>query len=652
MKRSLLTFIFVLSLLLAVPCTDVAAKDTWTRVRSKNFLLIGNASEKEIRKVGVRLEQFRDVFARLFTKANFKSSVATTVIVFKSDGSFKPFKPLYQGKAAFVSGYFQPGEDINYIALSTDGETEYLYRTIFHEYVHWIVNNNVQNPPAWFNEGLAEYYSTFAVTDGERKAQLGRIIPQHVMLLREKFIPLRALFAVDHNSPLYNERDKQSVFYAESWALIHYLNLGNDGRRRPQLGQFLSKLLAGTTVDDAFHEAFQTDYTTLEKELKDYVKRNSYMQQVATFEKKLEFDTQMQSAPVAEAEAQAYLGDLLLHTNRLDEAAARLQQALALDPESSLAHASLGLVRVRQKKFDEAKEELHKAVAGDPQNHLAHYYYAYTLSREGMDRSEFVSRYDDQTVQTMRAELRKAIELNPDFTESYHLLAFINLVRGEQLDESITMLRRALALTPGRESYWFVLGELYLHKRDFKTARQILEPMARSSSDTQLRAQAQHMLNQATAMEEHLARMKASRETAAEDGAMSTGAVGSSIPRPVDEKTIERARQASLEAALRKPVAGEERARGLLLSIDCGSQGAAFSIKAGERTLKLMSSDFARIKFTAFTPELRGEISCGQRSPANPVNVIYRPAKGGHNKSDGEIVAVDFLPRDFPLNMR
>ena len=49
---------------LAVVCSyaPVSAKDTWTSVRSKNFLLVGNASEKEIRQVGVRLEQFREVF--------------------------------------------------------------------------------------------------------------------------------------------------------------------------------------------------------------------------------------------------------------------------------------------------------------------------------------------------------------------------------------------------------------------------------------------------------------------------------------------------------------------------------------------------------------------------------------------------------------
>src|SRR3989441_9935222 len=79
----------VLLLCLVAPLT-AEAKDTWTSVRSQNFFLVGNASEKEIRQVATRLEQFRDVFIRLFSGARFTSPVPTTVIVFKSMNSYKP----------------------------------------------------------------------------------------------------------------------------------------------------------------------------------------------------------------------------------------------------------------------------------------------------------------------------------------------------------------------------------------------------------------------------------------------------------------------------------------------------------------------------------------------------------------------------------
>ncbi len=92
--------------LLIAHCAGFAeAKDTWTKVRSNNFLLVGNANEQDIREVAVRLEQFRDGFARLLTGFRFNSAAATTVVVFKSNQAFDPFKPVYQGKPGNVAGY-------------------------------------------------------------------------------------------------------------------------------------------------------------------------------------------------------------------------------------------------------------------------------------------------------------------------------------------------------------------------------------------------------------------------------------------------------------------------------------------------------------------------------------------------------------------
>jgi hypothetical protein len=186
----------VFSLLTVLLCLQpVSAKDNWLMVRSKNFLLVGNAGEKEIRQAGMRLEQFREVFSRLFTGANVKSPVPTTVIVFKSDSSYRPFKPIPN-----VAGYFQPGPDVNYITLTTEyrGVEQNTFSIIFHEYTHLLVNATSGNVPTWFNEGLAEYYSTFSITD-DQQVMLGKPISNHVFLLREKkMLPLRALFQVDH----------------------------------------------------------------------------------------------------------------------------------------------------------------------------------------------------------------------------------------------------------------------------------------------------------------------------------------------------------------------------------------------------------------------------------------------------------------------
>ena len=184
-RAAALVFILGISLLLA---GSVSAKDEWLNVRSKNFNLIGNASDKDIRRVATKLEQFREAFRLLFAGTNLSSPILTNVVVFKSDSSYKAFKPRRaDGKAdTFIAGYFQSGEDVNYITLAAGGADADTFGTIFHEYVHFIVNTNIgkSEVPPWFNEGLAEYYQTFEMED-DIKAKLGLPQADHLYLLRE-----------------------------------------------------------------------------------------------------------------------------------------------------------------------------------------------------------------------------------------------------------------------------------------------------------------------------------------------------------------------------------------------------------------------------------------------------------------------------------
>jgi len=79
MKRLL-----TIAALLLVAQPSLAA-DKWLSIRSRNFLLAGNASESEIRRVGRTLEDFRTALAMMFPKMDQSSTVPVTVLVFKND---------------------------------------------------------------------------------------------------------------------------------------------------------------------------------------------------------------------------------------------------------------------------------------------------------------------------------------------------------------------------------------------------------------------------------------------------------------------------------------------------------------------------------------------------------------------------------------
>lgn len=617
--------------------STVHAKDNWISVRSNNFLLVGNTSEKDIRKVATRLEQFRNVFSRLFPEAKFETPVPTTVIVFKSMSSYKPFN---SGNNA---GYFQKGEDVNYITLTTELSAQNPYSVIYHEYTHLLVDNTSGNVPDWFNEGLAEYYSSFDIEE-DRKAHLGDLIPYHLETLRsEKLLPLRTLFAVDHYSPYYNESGKRGVFYAESWALVHYLILSNNGQRVAQLGKFLGLISANVGIDAAFKQAFQMDVESLEKDLRKYIEGHTFKMQVATFEHKLEFDAEMKVAPLSEAEAQAYLGDLLLHVNKLNEAEARLQQALTLDPKVTMAHASLGILRARQGQFAEAKKNLQEAVKADSNNYLAHYYYAYALSREGMDTNNFIRSYPPETTATMRAELKKAIDLSPAFPESYSLLAFVNMISGEELEESVNLLKRALALSPGRQDLGLMLAQIYMRQEKFDLARRALDPLM-GAKDRQLQSRAKILLDSIKRYEEQVARYNAGNEPLRERT--------SNTATKEDSQQPEMTPSDYLQQALRPVEAGEARIQGRFIKLECDSKGTGyFIVQATDRIYKMRAISLDKVEFKAYTPVV-GQVTCGPSKNEENVVFTFRPVSDPKDikaKIDGDAIAVELVPKDFQL---
>jgi len=640
MKRLLVPLAVSFCLLLAVSQHAVIAKDSWVGVRTKNFLLVGNAGEKDIRKVGLKLEQFREVFTHLFPQMKFNTPVLTTVVVFKSDDSYAPFKP-----GPNLAGHFQAGPDVNYIALTTEAHgLQDPFSVIFHEYTHLLLENTFDNLPLWFNEGLAEYYSTFSITD-DQKFVLGNPIGNHVFLLREsKLLPLRTLFEVDHKSPHYNEKNKQGIFYAQSWALMHYLIIGKDGKSE-QLGKFMALLSAKTPLEQAFQQAFGTPFEVMEKDLREYVRKDRYNVLNGHFQNKLELDTATQVTPLTEAEAQAYLGDLLVHSRR-KEAYTYLEKALKLDPNLGMAHASLGMAYFYEGKVKEAHASLERAVAANSQNYLAHYYYAFTLSQSTPGDGP-VTGFPPEVATKIREHLQKAIELRPDYPESYNLLAFVSVVTGEGVDEAIESMKRVLNISKGRRDLAIMLAQLYMRKQNFKTARVLLEQVLKASSREEERQHAEQLLNGIERYEAAMAQVEEMNKkgvTVFTEQVVTNGTgPGQSAPQePADPSSY-------LREVLRKPKDGETQLQAKLVKIECEAKGIVFVIQTATGLLRLRTAKFDDIEITTYDPKVAGELTCGPWKVPASVVVCYVPGVDKRAKVDGVLKSVEFVPAEFKL---
>jgi tetratricopeptide (TPR) repeat protein len=663
MKKYQLLVLFWLFLIVFGFSPDaVSAKDEWLRVRSKNFNLVGNATEKDIRKVATRLEQFRETFRQVFQQANLNSPIPTNVVVFKNKSAYKPFLPkLADGKAdTGIAGYFQPGDDANYITLSTEGADADTYGTIFHEYVHFIVNTNFgkSEVPPWFNEGLAEYYQTFAIEE-DQNAKLGLPQSQHLYLLQQtKLIPLETLFKISNYSLHQNGNHSRSIFYAQSWALIHYLIQSG---KSEGLGKFLTLSLKDVPSEKAFQDAFQMSYAQMEKELKKYVEQNTYKYLKITFKDKLVFESEIQMSALSEAESNAYLGDLLYHTNRHDDAEPYLQKAVALKPDLSMANTSLGMVKIRQRKYADAKNYLEKAISEDQKNHLAFYQYAYLLSREGRDEFGFVDSFPADKSAKMRDLLKKAIAINPSFTDSYELLALVNLVNKEHLDEAISYLQKALKYQPGNQRYAMRIAEVYLQQSKFAEAAAIVDKIAKTADEPEIKAQAENLNEQIRQVQKVIARNEASRkeyEAAVAEANKNTGqrvlvnrsANGKMLSPEEAAKAEEESKMRSVNQALRKAGTGEKQTVGRIQKIECKGKLVTYIVKTDSETFTLSSKDFESLALMAFVADAQeAQVGCGANLADFNAFLTYKPQAAVKNANRGELIAIDFVPKNFRL---
>jgi len=239
----------------------------------------------------------------------------------------------------------------------------------------------------------------------------------------------------------------------------------------------------------------------------------------------------------------------------------------------------------------------------------------------------------------MRAELKKAIELRPDFAESYNLLAFVNLVTGTNIDESIGMLKGVLATSPGKNDVRFMLAQLDLYNGDIKSARPLLEQLSGIYNDAETRQRAQMLLDQLKGRDEQLARYK-------ESSARPPNIV---IEQTVDGPPVKVDPSSYLREALRKPDAGETQVQGILERIDCDTKGVVFNVRIEDRVLKLRAANFDSVELTSFSPDAGGEISCGQRKAESSVVICYLASTDARTKVDGTLRSIEFVPKDFQL---
>lgn len=454
--------LFLGSCLAPVSLAHADSGSQWVQIQSEHFTVITDGGEMRGRHIAGQFERMRSLFHSLFPAAS-DAGARIVVLAFKDKKGFNAVEPAaYLAKGSLqLAGLFLSTPGKNYILVRLDTEGEHPLSVVYHEYTHFMLRKDVWLP-LWLNEGLAEFYQNTEIEG--KDVRLGEPSTDDILYLRDHpLLPLTTLLAVDHSSPYYHDENKGSVFYAESWALTHYIQLSDFASKTNRLQTYAKLLQQHQDPVTAAQNAFG-DLGQLQKGLSDYILQRSFK----AFTIKASFtadEGSFQVTPISQASVDAVRADVLVGDDRSADAQTLLDSVLKNDPKNALANESEGFLAMRKGDTEGARKWFGLAVKYDSQSSLANYYFAVMSMQADVKDSDAA----------IEASLRTSIKQEPSFAPAYDALAHFYTMHNEKLDEAHALLSHAIELEPEQLNYRMNAASLEMQRKEYPNAIRILQ---------------------------------------------------------------------------------------------------------------------------------------------------------------------------------
>jgi tetratricopeptide (TPR) repeat protein len=658
-----------------VSSAPAAEPSPWLEIHSTHFMVITDAGEKKGKEVALRFEQMRAVFAILLMRDRLNETVPLTILAFKNDKNYYQTAPLRQGQPIGVPGFFLPGEDQNFIVLNLFEEEP--WRAVAHDLAHVWLNYNYPPVQGWFDEGMAEYFSSIRVDD--KKYEIGsdpelnpafsedllenqrdvRNAPKSLteLLSGQVWLTLPDLLTMKHDVSNYAESTHHTLFYAQSWMVMHYLI---HQKKLPETGTYFDLVEnQHVPVEEAIQKAYGVTAVQFDQAVKDYfhsltplflaldaskrASSPSNAPQVYQFPAPVgPSDSAIISKPMRESDAHAVAAEIKIRIPERREAGLLELQDLATTPDptipvkapksdkadnqtgplitvvgNEIAHRALAWDHLQRGEFDLAAEELGNAAALDQRDMWIRYYLSLLKYRMAQTKHA-----DIQGLPNMMQDLRVVLEWYPEFANAYDLMAMARLEGGGPV-AAMQAEHAAIQLCPRNQEYLYHLAKIYVENKKWEAARALLDRL-KSSSDAQVASEARGELE----------RLATEQKYGISSASATAGQKLSAQPSPFDVLEQDAAKRAAAGAGP-SGSPGDRRAakffQGRLVGVDCSqSPAAVLTVTEGGVVLKLRTADYKSLLLIG-----ADTFSCEWNNRS--VSVNYKP--GG--LSDGDLVSVE-----------
>jgi len=652
----LLALAFLVTALPSLADQKPAQKEGWVEIRSPHFTVFTDAGEKRGREVALRLEQMRAIFGGLLMRDKLRMTVPLEVIALKSDKDYERVSPLRGGKPIAAPGFFLPSEDRNVAVFNLFAEEP--WRAIAHPLAHVLLNGNYPPTQAWFDEGIAEYFSSVRVdnkqTDIGGDPEISSKYDTNVLgAMNEVRNPSRSLtellnapiwlnmaelFRMKRNTPDFQEGTHHSMFYAQSWIVMHYLL---KQRMLPQVGTYFDFVQnQNVAVEKAMEQAFGMPPEQFEKAVKDYFHSlqplfaaqdradvgNTNVADPQVYQSPAPFgpeDVAMVVHKLDDDSAHAMVADILARQPEHREQGIKELQAIAQGPtDNPIAHRALAFAFMENKNYKQAGEELDQAEGYDAKDPWVRYYRALIKFKISQDTGKAMEGGLANVIQNLKG----VVDWNPEFAEAFHLLGLAQL-EGGGAHAALDSMKMAIQLSPRNQWYVYNLAEIYLAQKKWDDGQSILERL-RTSLNPQVATAAKKKLDDLPFMRKYGIPPERAAEIKKQEA--------DEEERAKREEEEENQRESAAHGEPKLKERGPDKRpvqflKGKIVKVDCTQPPVAvITVTSATKTLKLKTADYKSLVLLG-----ADSFSCDWRN--QPASVNYKAGTGG----EGDLVSVE-----------
>lgn len=596
--------------------TCAAAPDQWVEVTSSHFTVITNDGDKQARHLLDQFERMRWVFHVMFPSMNTDPGNPIRVFAAKNGKTFETIEPAqYLAKGQLkLAGYFLRTEDKNYVLLRLDAtEEQHPYATIYHEYTHLQLGSALEWIPLWLNEGLAQFYQNTEIRN--KDVHLGQADVNQILFLRQnRLVPLPVLFKVDASSPYYHHEDKASIFYAESWALTHMLEIGDFAAKTQRLHDYVLMVKNHEDPVTAAEKAFG-DLKKLQSALERYIGASNYQEFVFNSAAAPIDESTYVSRVLSATEADALRADVQVSVGRAQDARALIDSVLKADPGNAQARETLGMLALRDHDLSEALKWYGEAVKLDSKSYLAHFDFAQIAMMQGSEPPDAIE-----------ASLKRSIELNPSFAPAYNQLAMFYGMHHEHFDEANKLIAQAVRLDPSQLAYRMNGANLLIASGNYDGAQKVLAACLKIAKEPSEVAMVRNRIEQVQQIQTAVAERTpvVSVETESEASSKVIDVVKEDIPKHPTEP----------------PTGPRHSIEGTMRGVACSSPATLeFRVEGAKSTVSLYTNDYFKIDLSALGYTPSGAMNPCVDFEGRRARVQY--AAVSDKSVDGQVIAVE-----------